>query len=74
MVEPVNPSLGVRLCTFDITDVVRLSVVVPGDNLNYIEFIALVDDVLPAGRVEMGVSVIDPLEVLDVSKCKSYNM
>lgn len=62
VVEPVNPGLAIRLVTLDGTDVVGLAVVVPGDNLNDVDLIAVADDRLPALVIQMVVRHVDPLE------------
>ena len=58
MVEPVDPGLAVRLSALDGPDVVRLAVVVPGDDLDDVDLGSRGDEVFPAGGVEVGVGVV----------------
>lgn len=61
VVKAVNPGVGHRLSTLDGTNVVRLAVVVPGNDLNHVEHVTLLNDVLPTSGIQMGVRVVDPL-------------
>ena len=54
VVESVNPVLAVGLVTLDGTNVVGFAVVVPGDDLDDVNLVAVVDDGLPA----LGVQVV----------------
>jgi len=62
VVEPVNPSLAVGLVTLDGTDVVGLAVVVPSDDLDDVDLIAVVDDRLPTLGVQVIIRHVDPLK------------
>lgn len=64
VVETVNPSLAVGLFTLDGTDVVGFTVVVPGDDLDDVDLIAVADDGLPALVVQVVVRHVDPLKVM----------
>ena len=62
MVATVNPILAIGLVTLDGTDVVGLAVVVPGDDLDYVNLVAVVDDGLPTLVVQVVVRHVDPLK------------
>lgn len=61
VVKAVNPGVGHQLSTLDGTNVVRLAVIVPGNDFNHVEHVTLLDDVLPTSGIQMGVRVVDPL-------------
>ncbi len=61
MVEPVHPILRVWLSAMDRADVVGFTEVVPSDDLDHIEHVAVVNDTLPSCRVQMRVSIVDKL-------------
>jgi len=61
VIETVNPFLAVGLVAPDRTDVVGFAVVVPGEDLNNVDLIAVADDGLPALVVQVVVSRVDPL-------------
>ena len=63
MVETVNPILTVGLVALDGTDVVRLAVVVPGNDLDDVDFGAVADDGLPTLVVQVVVRHVNPLKV-----------
>ena len=44
VVETVNPIVAIGLVTLDGTDIVGLAVVVPGDDLDNVDLVAVVDD------------------------------
>jgi len=62
VVEPVNPSLAVGLVTLDGADVVGLAVVVPGDDLDNVDLVAVVKDGLPPFGVQVVIRHVDPLK------------
>ena len=62
VVEPVNPILAVGLLTLDGTDVVGLAVVVPGDDLDNVDIVAVFDDGLPALVIQVIIRHVDPLK------------
>ena len=62
MVETVNPILAVGLITLDWTDVVGLAIVVPGDDLDYVDLVTVVDDGFPALGIQVVTRHVDPLE------------
>ena len=62
VVKAIHPGLRVGLSTVDGADVVGLAKVVPGADLDEIVHVAVLEDAVPASRVEMGARVIDPLQ------------
>lgn len=62
MVKTVDPILAIGLITLDGTDVVGLSVVVPGNDLYYVELVAMFDDGLPAFVIQVIVRHVNPLK------------
>jgi len=62
VVETVNPILAVGLITLDWTDVVGLAIVVPGDDLDYVDLVTVVDDGFPALGIQVVTRHVDPLE------------
>ena len=62
VIEAVNPVMAVWLLTLYGTDVVGLAVVVPGDDLDNVDIVAVFDDGLPALVVQVIVRHVDPLE------------
>ena len=44
------------------TDVMRLPKIVPGNNLDNVKQVAVLNDVVPASRVQVRVCIIDPLQ------------
>ena len=61
MVETVNPILAAGLIIPDGAEVVGLAVVVPGENLDNVDLVAVCDDGLPARVVQVVVRRVDPL-------------
>lgn len=66
MVEPIDPCLRVGLGALDGTNVVRLAVVVPRDDLNDIDGIAVGNQCLPTLGVQVIVGGVDPVLVVRV--------
>ena len=62
VIETVNPVMAVWLLTLDGTDVVGLAVVVPGDDLDNVDIVAVFDDGLPALVIQVIIRHVDPLK------------
>lgn len=71
MVEPVDPSLTVRLSAFDRANVVRFAIVVPGDDFDDGDLITVGDHGFPSLGVEMVVSEVDPVLVVSLQSVVS---
>lgn len=62
MIESGSPRLRPRRkVPFNRAKVVRLAKVVPGDQLDEVDLVAVLDHVLPSGHVQMIVAVEDRL-------------
>lgn len=57
----VDPCLRIGLGAVDRADVVRFTIIVPGDDLDEVEQVAVGDDFLPTRVVQVRTSVVDPL-------------
>lgn len=58
----INPGLRVRLSALDRGDVVGFTVIVPGEDLDEVELVTVLNDAFPAGVVEVVVGVVDELQ------------
>lgn len=61
MVEPINPSLTIRLGTLNRPNIMTLAVIVPCNDLHDINLVSRCDEGFPTGRIEVRVGVIDEL-------------
>ena len=62
VIKTIDPILAVGLVTLDGTDVMGFAIVVPRDDLNYINRAAIGDNCLPAFVVQVVVRHINPLK------------
>jgi len=71
VVETVNPSLRVGLSSLNGGDVMRLAVVIPSEEFDQVNLVAVFDDGLPAGSVQMIITVVNPVLVVGVGTVMS---
>lgn len=66
MIKSIDPSLRIGLGTFDGTDVVRFTIIVPGNDLCKVDGAAMLDDHFPTLCEKPVVSSIDEVLVVGV--------
>lgn len=61
MIEPIDPSLTIRLIALNRPNIMTLAVIVPSHDLDDIDLVSRGDEGFPAGRIEVRVCVVDEL-------------
>ena len=74
MFEAVYPCLGVGLSAFDRCKVVRLSVVIPSEELDEVELVTVCNHRVPAGDVKMIIRVVNPLGIIQKTVLGGKNL